>query len=217
MKKKSFGVLLLTGMLTLNALTGCQAKDGLTVSSESSESYLDTTEIPFEDYGEEFVFHTKASDRVTDVEAPSIVSYSESDAFGGKKKYTITMQMQFDDMGGSVCNNLFDGYTGTLLPNPIGGQRIHGAGEPAETHEESTTISFNKKKYTIKYELTYEFTKDTLATVTYNVNAPADYKGLGMIMASYSDDMPTIKEPTNIDESGITKMNEVHYFKIGAF
>ena len=217
MKKKNFGVLLLTGMLTLNALAGCGATGGMTVTSESSQSYLEQTEIPFENFGEEFIFHTKESDRVTDVEAPSIVSYAESDVFGGKKKYTITMQMQFDDMGGSVCNNLFDGYTGTLLPNPVSNQWVHGAGEPAETNEESTTITFNKKKYAIKYELTYEFSDDTLATVTYNINAPADYKGLGMIMASYSEDIPTIKEPTSIEESGITKMNEVHYYKIGEF
>ena len=79
MKKKNFGVLLLTGMLTLNALAGCGATGGMTVTSESSQSYLEQTEIPFENFGEEFIFHTKASDRVTDVEAPSIVSYAESD------------------------------------------------------------------------------------------------------------------------------------------
>ena len=62
MKKKNFGVLLLTGMLTLNALAGCGATGGMTVTSESSQSYLEQTEIPFENFGEEFIFHTKASE-----------------------------------------------------------------------------------------------------------------------------------------------------------
>ena len=213
MRKKNLAMLLLTGFLTINALTGC----GLPADYEPSQPYLEKTEIPFEDFEQEFIFHTKASDRVTNVAAPSIVSCTVSDAFGGKKKYTITMQMQFDDMGGSICNNLFDGYTGTLLPNPVGGQWVQGAGEPAETYERSATVYFNMKKYPIKYDLTYEFSEDTLATVTYNISAPADYKGLGLIMASYGDKIKTIKEPTAIEESDIIKLDEVHYFKIGEF